>query len=892
MAFVSCDRGFFKQDVRIDDKMDMNRALDGDIVFVEIYPMDEEEEEDSDGEEEKVAATATLADYMGELNLGDANKDDEVVHATMNDSKKEENDAEEQQLLSSDDFEEYDIEEEEDMDTNDAEDDDDEEKNNNENTQTWQDDHVQMQLWNPSVKVRKASSLPPIIGTEGNHNNRKSQRSGRVVGVIPPSSTGKKAPSELRPGQDKEDKYDPKPRRTIVGTIGNLNGNQQRYLFTPNNKSLPQFLCPPTFRGLMADDSSTTGNNHQNDKDTTTSVICKAEYKYGSWKSNMRWPPCYNVQPIGGSCDVEGETTALLTEFGVDHGDFQPDVLRDVDEAVRSGRDRKESKQGATAEVCDLGWSPTPEMLKGRRDYRSERIFTIDPTTAKDLDDALHIKPLPDGRVEVGVHIADVSHFVAPDTAVDLEASRRATTVYLVDRTIPMLPRPLCEIACSLNENVERLAFSCVWKMNMDGTMMKGKSSQKGKQKKKDDEVWYGRTVIKSCARLDYATAQNIIEGKIASGEKVEDLDDNLWPQSRRPTGGHTIDDVAGDVRLMHRVAQARRALRFQNGALALNGVKVAFQLGADGEAPELCEPYPIRDSNRLVEEYMLLANYLVAERLISHAGDRAVIRNHNPPLHKGLEDVVDVARESVGFHIDATSSQSLQESLSRMGRECNDELVMQCVTELAMVPMRPAEYLTAGHVEEEEWSHFALNIPYYTHFTSPIRRYADVMVHRLLQATIDGTIDEDDTLRNEAETQSSCEHCNEKRMASKKAQERSDRVFLSLFLLAKPIKNVLGVVLSVGEKTFTIFVPSLGLSTRAFVDEHKDRFEISLQGEDGKRQIMMQRKGGQVVGQGTDHRTSQVCAKVFAKLKVSCYCKEKAPIDVKVLVEGNWDGN
>jgi len=218
--------------------------------------------------------------------------------------------------------------------------------------------------------------------------------------------------------------------------------------------------------------------------------------------------------------------------------------------------------------------------------------------------------------------IVDVSYFVSTGSPVDDEAAKRATTVYLVDRTIPMLPRPLCEIACSLNENVERLAFSCVWIMNVDGTM-----GNSGENKAEYNQVWYGRTVIKSCARLDYATAQNIIDGKVVYGEDESNVDEHLWPQSRRPTGGHTMDEVATDVRLMHKVAMARRKLRYAHGAIALHGTKLTFQLDNDGQTPSLCEPYPIRDSNRLIEEYMLLANFLVAQKLITSAGGLALLR-------------------------------------------------------------------------------------------------------------------------------------------------------------------------------------------------------------------------------------------------------------------------
>jgi len=259
----------------------------------------------------------------------------------------------------------------------------------------------------------------------------------------------------------------------------------------------------------------------------------------------------------------------------------------------------------------------------------------------------------------------------------------------------------------------------------------------------------------------------------------------------------------------------------------------------------------------------------------------------------------VDIAKASVGFDIDPTSSQTLQESLSRLGRQCDDELVMQCVTELAMVPMKPAEYVAAGEVQEETWRHFALNIPYYTHFTSPIRRYADVVVHRLLQATIDG----DDAVGafdwDQKDVHGAAQHCNDMRMAAKRAQERSDRVFLSLFLKLRPAEGVMGIVLSVGEKTFTVFVPSLGLNALVYTDEHKDEFDIGSHGAgSGKRYIVMKRKGGQVPGAEINPRggrngrqeSQQIDIKVFTKLSVACRCRDGPPINVSVSVMGMWE--
>mmetsp|Transcript_5872 Transcript_5872/g.11108 ORF Transcript_5872/g.11108 Transcript_5872/m.11108 type:complete len:975 (-) Transcript_5872:532-3456(-) len=839
ISFVSCDRGSYGKDVLLDGELCRNRALDGDLVYVEVIgPVSEKNVSSGNNSSQRFDV-----DEEGVSDHRDIDYINHMENMTLNDNSGLGGDTN--------------VSESNIIETNSVEDDgsasgidSSSETNSDEDYETWQDDEIQCSLWNPAVNTRRrCSNFHDLTNTA---SDDEEQYYGKVIHVVPPSTSTQQA-SEINPSD--ESFRTSKPRRIIVGTIAKApGGNNGRYLFIPNLRSLPRFMTPRSTK--VTDEDS-------------NKKLYKAEYVYGTWEAASKWPPCINLSPMGQSASVEDETRALLLEYGVDHGEFSPEVLKDVEDSVKSGRFQEDGS-------LELGWKPTPEMYKGRRDYRRERIFTIDPTTAKDLDDALHIKQLPDGRVEIGVHIADVSHFVTSSSVVDVEAARRTTTVYLVDRVIPMLPRPLCEIACSLNENVERLAFSCVWTMNMDGTLAKKKS--KGK-KSNENDVWYGRTVIKSCARLDYATAQNIIDGKVAFGES--DPDPAFWPKSRQPTGGHTIDQVAADVRLMHKVAMARRKLRFENGALALNGVKLTFQLKDDGTTPALCEPYPIRDSNRLIEEYMLLANYLVAQRLITHAGGFALLRQHAPPLKNGLQSVIDIAYEK-GFEIDGTTSMSLQESLSRMGRECDDQLVMQCITELLMTPMRPAEYIAAGQFEEFDWAHFALNIPYYTHFTSPIRRYPDVLVHRLLQATLDGKEAVEEFQMSEEEIQAICTHCNDKRMASKKAQERSDRVFLSIYLKSNPIISTLGVVISIGAKAFTVYVPSIGVSGMVYLDEHSEGFETKVINHDSGRRTMI------LTPKGSD--ATPININIFTKLVISCHCKDEPPLDVKLKIVGPWE--
>mmetsp|Transcript_24188 Transcript_24188/g.67006 ORF Transcript_24188/g.67006 Transcript_24188/m.67006 type:complete len:913 (-) Transcript_24188:596-3334(-) len=788
-AFCTCDRGTQTKDVVLDSPLERNRALDGDVVFVELLPPNQEEKKDDErktGEDENESIDQLEEKIDEDDDTGDTNADE-----------------------------------------------------------WWQDDIDQVNLWDPVVPITHRKLIPKSESSSSNVAFESDQRHGRVVHVVHPKQWSTEIKSSESDSVDKS----PVATKRIVGTLKRLKGGTA-LLTSSNNKCMQQFRLSDSDARKYAD--------------APEGAIFAGKYVYGSWQETHKWPGCSNVEQFGHTGNIEDETAALLMEFGVDHGEFPTHVLEESQSVVASGQ---------YSNGTESGWRPTQDMYEGRRDYRKQRIFTIDPTTAKDLDDALHVTDLGNGQVEIGVHIADVSFFVPPNSAIDLEAQRRCTTVYLVDRTIPMLPRPLCEVACSLNENVERLAFSCVWRMNRDGSLVKGQ------------DVWYGRSVIKSCARLDYSTAQNIIENKVAYPGESE-IDEDLWPTSRRPTGGHTIDQVAADVRLMNEIAQARRRLRFRNGAVALDAVKLTFKLDDDRETPLMCEPYPIRDSNKLVEEYMLLANFLVAQRLITHTGPRACLRHHEPPDYEGLEKAADLAMEAMGFRIDIESSEAVQRSLNRLGRECQDPILLKCITELLKNPMKPANYIAAGKFSEPEWAHFALHIPYYTHFTSPIRRYADVIVHRLLQASIDGEDAVEEFPMDVKQISTVCDTCNEKKDGSRKAQERSDAVFLALYLRRFPKKKQLAVVTSIGMKAFTVFLPDLGISAIVYLDEHKnwieaEAYEVPKFGRRINLKRTQTHKG---------ERWKEIVVKNFLRLRVTCGCTDKPPLNVKLELEGPWE--
>lgn len=225
---------------------------------------------------------------------------------------------------------------------------------------------------------------------------------------------------------------------------------------------------------------------------------------------------------------------------------------------------------------------------------RDECIFTIDPPTARDLDDALHCKKIGDDLYEVGVHIADVSHFVSPESPVDNIASRRCTSVYLVQRVIPMLPRVLCDNLCSLHPGVDRLAFSVVWKINSKGEI-------KGE--------WFGRTIIHSCIQMSYDHAQSFIDAE----QNGDEVSSEIFPEI---SGKWTVNNLKQKVLVLHTISQNMRKRRMDNGALRLDQIKLSYLINSETGMPDACFKYEYKKSNELIEEFMLLANIAVAHKL------------------------------------------------------------------------------------------------------------------------------------------------------------------------------------------------------------------------------------------------------------------------------------
>ena len=329
-----------------------------------------------------------------------------------------------------------------------------------------------------------------------------------------------------------------------------------------------------------------------------------------------------------------------------------------------------------------------------RRDFRKILTFTIDPADAKDFDDAISFRKLDNGNIEVGVHIADVSHYVKQGTALDKEAFERGTSVYLVDRVIPMLPERLSNGLCSLRPNEDKLCFSAVFELDQEANVV---------------EQWFGKTIIHSDTRFSYEDAQEVLENK---------------------TGKHSEELLK-----LNELAYILRERKFKHGAISFESVEVKFNLDEHGK-PLGVYVKERKDAHKLIEDYMLLANKKVAEFIAKKGKGKQkltfVYRSHDSPKEDALLSFSQFALK-FGYKIDISSGRETAKSLNFLMADVEGKKEQNVLTKLAIKSMAKAVYTTKKH------SHYGLAFDYYTHFTSPIRRYPDVMVHRLLELYLAG---------------------------------------------------------------------------------------------------------------------------------------------------------
>lgn len=443
------------------------------------------------------------------------------------------------------------------------------------------------------------------------------------------------------------------------------------------------------------------------------------------WPERMNNPVGKVVKRLGKPGDNNVEMQSILAEY-----DFPLEFPKEAEDEAKKIR------------------KPTKKEMASRRDFRDVLTFTIDPADAKDFDDALSYRVLENGRVEVGVHIADVSYYVKPGSAIDREAYERGTSVYLVDRTIPMLPEKLCNDVCSLRQDEEKLCFSVVMEMDAKGKVHK---------------TWMGKTVIRSNRRMAYEEAQAVIDSGVSDGT-----------------------DVADAILALHGIATVLRAARYKSGAINFESQEVKFILDENAH-PTGVYIKESKEANWLIEEFMLLANKTVAEyigkpsktsrtsKTSKTSSTRTfVYRVHDEPNPEKLNTFVEFVAK-LGFSMRVGSRKALAESYNNLFRDIAGRGEENMIDTIAIRTMSKAYYST------ENIGHYGLAFPYYTHFTSPIRRYPDLMVHRLLERYLEGGASV-----NADEYEDYCRHCSVMEKKAADAERTSVKYKQAEFLADK----------------------------------------------------------------------------------------------------------
>ncbi|XP_045397343.1 DIS3-like exonuclease 1 isoform X2 [Lemur catta] len=515
-----------------------------------------------------------------------------------------------------------------------------------------------------------------------------------------------------------------------------------------------------------------------------------------SWESTSVYPNGHFVRVLGKIGDLEGEIATILVENSISVVPF------------------------SEAQMCEMPvntpenpWKVSPEEEQERRDLRKTHlVFSIDPKGCEDVDDTLSVRTLNNGNLELGVHIADVTHFVALNSYIDIEARTRATTYYLADRRYDMLPSILSADLCSLLGGVDRYAVSVMWELDKTSYEIK--------------KVWYGRTIIRSAYKLFYEAAQELLDGNFSVVDDIPEFKD-LDEKSRQDK----LEELVWAIGKLTDIARHVRAKRDGCGALELEGVEVRVQLDEKKNIHDLIPKQPL-EVHETVAECMILANHWVAKKIWESFPHQALLRQHPPPHQEFFSELRECAKAK-GFFIDTRSNKTLADSLDN-ANDPNDPIVNRLLRSMATQAMSNALYFSTGSCAEEEFHHYGLALDKYTHFTSPIRRYSDIVVHRLLMAAIskDKKMEIKENLFSNKDLEELCRHINNRNRAAQHSQKQSTELFQCMYFKDKDPETDErcisdGVIYSIRTNGVLVFIPRFGIKGAAYL-KNKDGFVIS----------------------------------------------------------------
>ncbi len=519
-----------------------------------------------------------------------------------------------------------------------------------------------------------------------------------------------------------------------VRVVKVLERNKKEYVGELVLKSDYGFVL--TKRGVMYTDIFIEPDEIKNYKDGEKVVVIIKD-----WFEGRDAPNGKIIKSIGQPGETETEMHAILHEYGLPYA-FPKSVNKEA-ERLNKEIDKNE--------------------LKRRRDFRKETTITIDPVNAKDFDDALSLKIINDDLFEIGIHIADVSHYLKEDSLMEKHAFERGTSIYLVDRVVPMLPEKLSNELCSLRENEEKYTFSAVFQMNNKSEVL---------------NEWYGKTVIKSDKRFSYEEVNHVLQKKTKTINKHISLHKENYKIS---------EDLYDALIIFSDLAKTLRKERINEGAISFERKEVNFNLNNKNE-PVSVFYKEYGDANKLIEEFMLLANKRVAMYVTSQKKKPFVFRVHDRPDQEKLDNL---QKTTSAFGHDFNSkSKNINKALNRLLSQCKGKQEQNLIDTLVLRSMSKAEYTT------KNIGHYGLGFDYYTHFTSPIRRYPDVLVHRLLNSYL-----EDKQNTKQISLEEVCKHSSVKEQLATKAERDSIKHMQVVFMQNKIGEEYDGVISGITER-------------------------------------------------------------------------------------------